>query len=118
MKKSTFLFSLLLSVTTLGLHAQKPESGTYTISNVSFSDVTLADNQFLGIGAKNDDGTYQTYSMQMKQPGTSTVFDVYAKLDEMLVALGNKVRSDVHTGDYLSQATIPDLLTCQISRHD
>ena len=111
MKKSTFLFSLLLSVTTLGLHAQKPESGTYTISNVSFSEVTLADNQFLGIGAKNDDGTYQTYSMQMKQPGTSTVFDVYAKLDEMLVALANKVRSDVHTGDYLSQATVPDLLT-------
>lgn len=111
MKKSTFLFSLLLSVATLGLHAQKPESGTYTISNVSYSEVTLADNQFLGIGAKNDDGTYQTYSLQMNQPGTTTVFDVYAKLDELLASLKQNVKENFHIGDEMTRLTAPDMAT-------
>ena len=111
MKKSTFLFSLLLSVATIGLHAQKPESGTYTISNVSNSEATLADNQFLGIGAMNDDGTYQTYSMKMNQSGTTTVFDVYEKIDELLGTLKESVISNLHTGDALSQLTAPDVST-------
>ncbi|MBR3456335.1 MAG: hypothetical protein IKH26_13565 [Bacteroidaceae bacterium] len=112
MKKSTFLFSLLLSVTTLGLHAQKPESGTYTISNVSYSEVTLADNQFLGIGAKNDDGTYQTYSMKMSQSGTTTVFDVYAKLDELMNSLKANVQAQIKTGgDEIKMLTAPDIAT-------
>lgn len=95
MKKGTFLFSLLLSVATLALHAQKPESGTYTISNVANSSVTLADNQFLGIGPMNDDGTYQTYSLKMNAPGTTSVFDVYGKLDEMLATAESVMDSNL-----------------------
>lgn len=112
MKKSTFLFSLLLSVATLGLQAQKPESGTYTISNVSNSGVTLAENQFLGIGALNDDGTYQTYSMQMSQPGTTTVFDVYAKLDELMNSLKENVKAKIKKdGDEITMLAAPDIAT-------